>query len=185
MRIDLFSDKINLKGHIRITDFDTKKIIVDTDNHIVISGRRWLMQRMFNMPITQDSNAHTWLPGWFGIGSGGASVDAPFIPIWPTDDDTSLFYPEEFSQEGAQYSATNHLYKMVDSISFPNDLTAKLTMTLDYQDMVDKYINEAGMFVGEVLEYTNENFLMFSHVTFPTFPKSIYQKLTLEWFFMF
>ena len=74
---------------------------------------------------------------------------------------------------------------MVDSISFPGDLTAKLTMTLDYQDMVDKYINEAGMFVGELLEYTNENFLMFSHVTFPTFPKSIYQKITLEWFFMF
>jgi hypothetical protein len=189
----IFSDNVKLnesfmgiKGHFKMTDFDTGKTIVDKDNHIVITGRSWLMQKMFGMPLTQDSETYKWTPAWFSVGSGGCAMDSPFIPIWPTDTDEDLFEPEPFGNtEGGQYCSSNNNFKLVDSISFPSNLSAKMTMTLDYKDLTDKYINEAGMFIGEVAEYSNTKFIMFSHVTFPTYYKSIYQKISIEWFFKF
>ena len=179
------NDSLGIKGHFTMKEIDTGKIIVDKDNHIVINGRSWLMQKMFGMPLSQDIETFNWVPGWFSMGSGGCAVDAPFIPIWPTDTDDNLFNPESFGRTGGQYCAADDRFKMIDSVSFPNNLTAKLVMTLDYKDLTDKYINEAGMFIGETTTYSNTNFLMFSHVTFPTYYKSIYQKVSIEWFFKF
>lgn len=181
-KMSYIPDNFFLRGHVTILDGDRK--LVDQDNHIVITGRNWLMQRMFNMPSEPNSNLHTWLPGWFSVGSGGASLDSPFTPIWPTDTDTDLYHTEIFTETGPLYSLdTKH--KLVDSISFPSELTAKLTMTLDYKDFADSYINEAGMFLGPTTTYDNTDFVMFSHVTFPSFPKSQYQKLSIEWYFLF
>ena len=187
-----FNDNVKLnesftgiKGHFKMTEVDTGKTIVDKDNHIVITGRTWLMQKMFGMPMSQEDQSYTWAPGWFSVGSGGCSMDSPFIPIWPTDTDDNLFEPKPFGNTGGQYSATNRYFKMVDSISFPSNLTTKMIMTLDYKDLTDTYINEAGMFIGETTTYNNDKFIMFSHVTFPTYYKSIYQKVSIEWFFKF
>lgn len=176
-------DRFGVGGHVRITD-QKNNVIVDKDNHIVITGRQWLMQRMFNMSTSATSDVYTWLPGWFAVGSGGTAKDSPFTPIWPADEDTDLYNPEYFTSDGPQYSVDKK-HKIVDSIEFPNELTAKLTMSLDYEDITDSYINEAGMYVGKSTTYTNTDFVMFSHVTFPSFPKSQYQKLTIEWYFLF
>lgn len=177
-------DLFNMKGHVTIRD-QKDNVLVDKDNHIVLTGRQWLMQRMFNMSsTTPDSDVYSWLPGWFSVGSGGTAQDSPFTPIWPADEDTDLYNPETFTSDNAQYSVDKK-HKIVDSIEFPNELTTKLTMTLDYDDLTDAYLNEAGMFVGKSTTYTNTDFILFSHVTFPSFPKSQYQKLTIEWMFLF
>lgn len=175
-------DEFLMKGHVIISEGN--RIIVEKDNHIVLTGRNWLMQRMFNMPSEPNSNVYTWLPGWFSVGSGGASLDSPFTPIWPTDQDIDLYNTEIFTETGPLYS-TDKKRKLVDSIAFPSDLTAKLSMTLDYNDFSNSYINEAGMFIAPTMTYDNEEFVMFSHVTFPSFPKSQYQKLLIEWYFLF
>lgn len=179
------NESFGIQGHFKMTEVDTGKVIVDKNNHIVINGRSWLMQKMFGMPLSSDVDSHNWTPGWFSMGSGGCAVDTPFIPIWPTDTDDNLFSPEAFGTTNGQYCETDNRFKLIDSISFPSNLSAKLTMTLDYKDLTDKYINEAGMFIGEIAEYTNTKFIMFSHVTFPTYYKSIYQKVSIEWFFKF
>ena len=181
----------NMRGHVTIKD-ENGHVLVDKDNHIVKSGRRWLMQRMFDLSITKDSNEKDYLPGWFSIGNGGAALDTPFNNIWPTDDDVGLYNPLKFDADTEHNDSSvsliseNRYFKRITTTSFPSDLTAKITMEIDYKDFAGEYFNEAGMFLSYTDEKTNEtSYLMFSHVTFPTMPKSQYQKLLVEWYFIF
>lgn len=174
------------KGKIKI--HSNNNLLVETDNHIVITGRHWLMQRMFGLPFNLNTQQQEWLPSWFAVGSGGAAIDSPFQPIWPTDNDIELYHPIEFNAEGGDRYNEERTKKMVDGITFESTLTAKVTMTLNYTDCVNQYINEAGLFISSSVlnepsipvEYT-----MFSHVTFPTIPKSNLVELIIEWFFIF
>jgi len=177
------------KGHVRIFNCykndNQKNLLVDTNNHIVISGRHWLMQRMFGMPYDIEDQKQEWSPSWFSVGDGGASIDTPFQPIWPTDDDVTLFNRLQFNATGGPRYTLDKYYKLVDGISFVAALTAKVTMTVDYADCASHYINEAGLFVAPSQAQDETNFGLFSHVTFPTIPKSDLVKLIIEWYFIF
>ena len=171
------------KGRVKI--HKNNKLLVDTSNHIVISGRHWLMQRMFGLPFDLQTQQHEWLPTWFSVGSGGASMDNPFQPIWPTDNDIELFNPLTLNSTGGSRYNNNNIKKMIDGVSFESALTTKVTMTLGYEDCAGQYINEAGLFISPSSETTETNFTMFSHVTFPTIPKSNLVELLIEWYFIF
>ncbi len=171
------------KGRVKI--HKNNKLLIDTSNHIVISGRHWLMQRMFGLPFDLSTQQQEWLPNWFSVGSGGASMDNPFQPVWPTDNDIDLFNPLSFNTTGGARYSSDYIKKMIDGVSFESALTTKVTMTLGYDDCAGQYINEAGVFISPTTENTETNFTMFSHVTFPTIPKSNLVELLIEWYFIF
>jgi hypothetical protein len=177
-------DKSLLEGQVKI--YKNNKLIVNKNNKIVIAGRNYLMQRLFGLPYELGSNEkHAWLPRWFSVGSGGATDTTPFQPIWPTDEDTSLYTTLVLNSEGGAGYADSGNKKLIDSVEFSSVLTAKLTMTVADDDAVDSYINEAGMFVSPTDSTAETNFSLFSHVTFPTIPKSSMDNLIIEWFFIF
>ncbi len=171
------------KGRVKI--HRNNKLLVDTDNHIVISGRHWLMQRMFGLPFSLETQQQEWLPRWFSVGSGGTALDTPFQPIWPTDNDIELFNPVVMNSAGGERYTTTGVKKLIDGISYESSLTTKITMSLGYEDCINQYINEAGLFISPSEDSTETDFVMFSHVTFPTIPKSNLVELLIEWFFIF
>lgn len=177
------------KGHVHIyschKNDNNKDLLIDTSNHIVIAGRHWLMQRMFGIPYDISDQKQEWSPAWFAVGDGGAALDTPFQPVWPTDDDVALFNPLQFNSTGGPRYTLDRMYKLIDGVSFVSSLTTKLTMTVDYTDCASHYINEAGIFVSPSQAQDETNFCMFSHVTFPTIPKSDLVKLIIEWYFIF
>lgn len=177
-------DKSLLEGHVKI--YKNNELIVDKDNKIVISGRNYLMQRLFNLPYQSGTNEkQNWLPRWFSVGSGGASESAPFQPIWPADEDTELYNIIVMDASGGPRYTINGEKKLIDYVEFSSALTTKLTMTLDDTDAVNSIINEAGLYVSETEEITETNFSLFSHVTFPSIPKSSMDSIIIEWFFVF
>ena len=187
-----FTDKPQYKDNAQLCQgkvkiYKNNKLLIEKNNHIVVIGRNWLMQRMFNLPYSLDNQKHTWLPRWFSVGNGGAANDAPFQPIWPTDNDIDVYNNIVFvdSAHSTSRYTINRTKKLIDGVSFASALTAKLTMTISYEDCVNEYINEAGLFVSPTESSTETNFTMFSHVTFPTIPKSNLTELVIEWFFIF
>ncbi len=177
-------DKSLLEGHVKI--YKNNKLIVDKNNKIVITGRNYLMQRLFNLPYELGVNEkQTWLPRWFSVGSGGASETTPFQPIWPADEDTELYNILVLNPAGGPRYSSDGKKKLIDSVEFSSSLTAKLTMTLDDTDAQDSIINEAGLYVSPTEDITETQFTMFSHVTFPSIPKSSMDSIIIEWFFVF
>lgn len=177
-------DKSLLEGHVKI--YKNNNLVVDKDNKIVFTGRNYLMQRLFNLPYEMGINEkQSWLPRWFSVGSGGASESAPFQPIWPADEDVELYNLIVLNATPGPRYTTNGEKKLIDSVEFSSALTTKLTMTLDDTDAIDSLINEAGLYVSESEEITETEFSLFSHVTFPTIPKSSMDSIIIEWFFIF
>jgi len=172
-----------MKGHVNV--YKNDKLVVDKDNHIVVAGRHYLMQRLFGLPYSIEDQQQDWLPRWFAIGNGGASLDTPFQPIWPADEDTDVYSILNINPSGGSRYTDDKQRKLIDSATWSSSLTAKLTMTLDYDDAVDQFVNEAGLFASPSELSTETDFAMFSHVTFPTLPKSNLDRLVVEWFFIF
>jgi hypothetical protein len=171
------------KGVIKI--YKNDELILHKQNHIVLTGRQWLMQRMFGLAYDINIQQHQWSPRWFALGNGGATLDSPFQPIWPTDNDIDLFSPIVFTDRLTSKYTLDGKKKLIDAISYETPLTTKVTMTINNSDCVDQYINEAGLFIAPTHNQDESTFLMFSHVTFPTIPKSVLVKLLIEWFFIF
>lgn len=171
------------KGQIKIYSDD--ELIIDKSNHIVITGRQWLMQRMFGLAYDINNQQQQWSPRWFGLGNGGATLDSPFQPIWPTDNDIDLFKSIEFTNRLTSKYTLDGKKKLIDAISYETPLTAKITMSLNNMDCQDQFLNEAGLYIAPTSNADETEFVLFSHVTFPTIPKSNLVKLLIEWFFIF
>lgn len=181
-----YQDNITLcKGHVKI--YKNNHLLIEKDNHIVITGRNWLMQRAFGLPFDLENQKHLWSLRWFSLGNGGTAIDAPFQPIWPTDEDVDVFNKIQFVLPTNRTGRHNEdcYKKLIDGISFESALTTKVTMTVAYDDCVNEYINEAGLFASPTEELVENRFNLFSHVTFPTIPKSNLAELTIEWYFIF
>lgn len=176
-------DDTHFKGHVKV--YKNGKLIVDDDNHIVIMGRHYLMQRLFGLPYSFGVDEHTWSPKWFSVGSGGAAMDTPFQQLMPTDEDTNCYNPIIFNTTGGARYTTDHYKKLIDSIEYASALSAKMTMTVDAADCVNGYINEAVFFVSPTEDQTETQFKCFSHICFPTFPKGDMDSIIFEWYLIF
>ena len=186
----MFIDNLNVNkkdsgiyGFIKL--YKNNKFLFQTSNHIVKTGRHFLMQRMFGIPYSISDTQEYWTPRWFSVGSGGATMDMPFQPIWPADEDIDLYHRLKFNELGGPRYTTDVYKKLIDSVEYVSYTIAKLTMTIDYDDVPNTYINEAGLFTSLSEDITETNFALFSHVTFPTLPKSDMDSLTLEWYIVF
>ena len=181
------SDSVNLRGFVRIKKNDD--LVFEGNNHIVLTGRHWLLQRTFNIAYspTNDSQQN-WLPLWFAIGSGGASNDNPFQNIFPTDEDINVYHPIPFLETTnavvAPY-ANSYYKKRISSYSIDSYLSLKCVLDVGYEEAVDKHINEVGIFVAPTNLNTETSFVMLSHITFPTISKTNLDQLVFEWYYIF
>lgn len=88
-------DKPYLKGHVIIRDALTGEIIEEKDNLIMLRARAYVLELLFglNAPAeTGYNNDHTRTVSLFGIGQGGADLQAsPLEAIAPKFNDTELY----------------------------------------------------------------------------------------------
>jgi hypothetical protein len=92
-------EKPHLRGRVIIRD-EFGNVILEKDNLIVLRGRTFALEKLFNMTITSSSgykmdlNRQVCL---FKVGSGGADVaSAPFTPYVPKFSDLDLVTPVPF-----------------------------------------------------------------------------------------
>jgi sugar lactone lactonase YvrE len=157
-------DKELIKGHVKITSKE-HGVIVDKDNHIVITGRHWLMQRAMGRPYTPETNYHNWLPGFFSVGNGGCTIDAPTQPLTPTDEDIDMNNPLPFIEENQIQTgiySEDLTKKKIISLEYITQLTARLKMEVGIDEASDQGLNEAGIFVSSLGSGTRE----FIHIPF-------------------
>ena len=91
---------IPVRGHVLLRDAETKEIIHEADNLVLMRTRVWLFEQLFkkNPPsdYTTNINNNRYI-ALFSIGSGGADVNAtPFSPYVPKFSDTQLGTPIPF-----------------------------------------------------------------------------------------
>jgi len=116
--------KPSIRGKVRFLD-DEGNVILEKDNLIVLRGRVFALEKLFNDMNTEGSyvtnnNRELIL---FKIGTGGAPENDPFQPYTPSFDDTDLASPIPF--------------KVVDA----NDTNT--TLTTEEQDIYyDSKLNE-------------------------------------------
>lgn len=174
----------SMKGKIILRNQD-KDIILQQDNHIVLCGRNYRMQRLCGIPYDINSDMETWVPRWFSLGNGGATSDSPFQPIWPADEDTDVYNHLKFVDTYSARYTVDCYKKLIDSVEYVSYTTVKFTMSIDPEDVANQYINEAGLFAAPSEASTTTDFVMISHSTFPSIPKSDFDSLILEWYYIF
>lgn len=95
------SNKSALRGHVVFKD-ENGNVILEKDNLIVLRGRTFVLERLFNKSITDAENVD-YIKNvnrkvcLFKIGDGGANVEtAPFNPYVPEYSDEDLAHPLPF-----------------------------------------------------------------------------------------
>jgi hypothetical protein len=101
----IVNDKINLqdkqvRGHLIFRDPETKKIIHEQDNLVVMRTRVYLFEHLFGVPAPTYYNCkenNNRIICLFKVGQGGADVNAnAFNPYVPKFSDTDLAQPVPF-----------------------------------------------------------------------------------------
>ena len=96
---EYFSDRLNnkignLRGKVIFRDPETKKIVLEKDNLIMMRTRVWLLEQLFNTDLPDNYKANSSPDRFialFSVGSGGADVNnAPFTPFAPKYSDKDL-----------------------------------------------------------------------------------------------
>lgn len=180
-------DEINnplFKGHVIIKNQDNK-ILLDKDNLIVNLGRHWFMQRAFGVPYSTTNQKQNWKITWFSVGKGGATIDDPMTPLWPSKADIDLYNISQFTSTPSGAHASNGYKKIITAVEYVGFTQAKVTMAIDYDEVCNTYVNELALFASPSEANTETFFTMISHVTFPSIPKSSNDELDIEWYFSF
>jgi len=89
-----------LRGHVTFRD-EFGNIILEKDNLIVLRGRTFTLEKLFNDPISNQTSGYVSnlnrTISLFKIGSGGADIQsAPFQPYNPEYSDIDLAHPVPF-----------------------------------------------------------------------------------------
>jgi hypothetical protein len=68
--VTIKDQKHEMKGHVFVlheTRGGKREFLDDDHNHIVLTGRRWLMQRALGMDFSEDVRQSSWTLRWFGL----------------------------------------------------------------------------------------------------------------------
>jgi hypothetical protein len=108
------SSRMGLKGRVRIheivDDFGNTVLKQEKDNLIVLRGRTFALEKLFNDPIDPTISGYQVNMDrticLFGIGAGGADIEsAPFQPFTPLYSDENLAIPVPFViEDSTKYS---------------------------------------------------------------------------------
>lgn len=191
------------KGYVEIYDgdnfvgsYEQESPIVEDDNLVVYPGREWVLSCLFDKDNTNITATKSERLYWFGVGEGGAPSSDPLDPESPdpTDDDLEQSVMINTSSDGyGDYRDdpdSGYYKKKFSSVEFQQDednddyyLIAKVNIFLNEDDANDSNISEAGLFTAESDENGHDdNFTIFSRITFPTIVKSSDRQLTFIWY---
>jgi hypothetical protein len=196
-----------LKGHvftIKETRSGERTILDDDHNHIVLTGRRWLMQRALGADFDLNIRQSSWTLNWFGLGKGGAPSATPFTPLDTPDQATDLTSPIKI-YNGATYTgfsyADDGYKKTYDKIG---DVQAEMKFDMANAEVLMLFhlkvefddcpysmpdlgcsISELGLYASPNALSTCSEFVMFSRYTRPTIYKTHDDKYTFLWYIYF
>lgn len=195
----------NMSGYvycIHETKDGKKELINDNNNHIVLVGRKWLMQRAIGASINADSQ-NDWFIQWFGIGNGGTNASDPLNPLYTSDTKTDLSSPIKiYNSYSNGYTYSDNGYKktfkkyngnnaQMKFDTTTNEVIALFHLVVDYNDCpyeapkLGVSINELALYASPSENSSEENFIMFSRYCMPTKYKSNSDKLSFLWYLYF
>ena len=201
-------DRHKMRGYvygIHETKDGKKELFYHSHNHIVINGRRWLMQRAVGSSLTETPNQHNYTICWFGLGEGGVSDSNPLNPLYTPDQTEDLAAPIKIkgNTTSYDYSYDNSGYKKTfkkdengnnAQMSFSkvnSEVLALFTLVLDYEDCPYKIpssgakISELGLYCASSENTDNNDFVLFSRYCLPLKIKTQKDKMTFLWFIYF
>ena len=200
-------DKTYIRGYVFGIHENTKtkhKEIVDLNhNHVVINGRKFIMQRAVGASLNETPGQHTWFINWFGVGCGGANSSDLFTPLYTPDQQEDLVAPiliHNVDYEGYQY-ADNGFKKSLKQFDGKNaqmkydvinsEVLALFHLVIDLNDCpyaspnLGVNINELALYAAPTNNSDETEFTMFSRFCFQTKPKSNADRYTFLWYIYF
>lgn len=204
-------EKTQMRGYVCgiYENRDGRREVLDLDhNHIVLCGRKWLMQRavggsMKSEIIEDVAPPHEWSIKWFGVGQGGANSSDVFSPFYTPDQQTDLIsrltifrtYKTDFKYADQGRKKTFEKYDGVNAQMkydvINSEVVALFHLVIDFDDCpypepyLGVKLNELALYASPSEDPEEENFVMFSRYCFPTKFKSIDEKYTFLWYIYF
>ena len=199
-------DKTQMRGYVYTIHEtrDGKKELLGLDhNHIVLSGRKWLMQRAIGASMADTPNQHEWIIYWFGVGEGGANSSDPLNPLYTPDQQEDLvaplriqnnYYPEfRYCDEGRKktFKLFNNANAQMRYDNINSEVLALFHLVVDLNDCpyelpyLGVKINELALYVSPTNDSSETEFLMFSRYCMPTKFKSFNDRYIFLWYIYF
>ena len=201
-------DKTNMRGYvyaIHETKDGKKELLNHNHNHIVLSGRKWLMQRAIGASIESNKNYHNYSICWFGLGAGGVASHDPLNPLYTPDQIEDLKLPIQIkgSDPDSSYVYDNSGYKktflkdenganaQMKYSSINSEVLALFHLVVDYNDCpytapnLGVKISEMGLYCAASENSSEDDFVLFSRYCLATKIKSQSDKLTFLWYVYF
>lgn len=201
-------DKTEMHGYvycIHETRDGKKELLDHNHNHIVLNGRRWLMQRAVGSSMLETPDQHTYTLNWFGLGEGGANSSDPLNPLYTPDNTEELTAPipikgsvetEGFTYDLSGYHKTfqkdeDGRNAQMTFSAVNSEALALFHLVVDYNDCpyttpnLGVKISEMALYASPTEERTETNFVMFSRYCMPIKYKSYSDKNIFLWFIYF
>lgn len=182
---------------------DGKKELFHDHNHIVLTGRKWIMQRAVGGSLGATPGQHEWILNWFGCGEGGANSADPLNPLYTSDQQEDLIKPItilnnysadfKYADDGKKKSLQkfNGINAQMKYDTINSEVVALFHIILDYADCpyelpyMGVKINELALYASPTGDASEDEFVMFSRYCFPTKYKSFKDKYTFLWYIYF
>lgn len=204
-------EKTKMRGYVCgiYENRDGRREVLDLDhNHIVLCGRKWLMQRAVGGSMSEEiiedvAPPHEWAIRWFGTGQGGANTSDAFSPFYTPDQQVDLIEPLKlfrtyktdfkYADDGRKktFEKYEHLNAQMKFDVINSEVVALFHLILDFDDCpydapyLGVKINELALYASPSEDPDEKNFVMFSRYCFPTKFKSIDEKYTFLWYIYF
>lgn len=201
-------DRHSMRGYvygIHETKDGKKELFYHNHNHIVINGRRWLMQRAVGSSLEDCNNQENYSICWFGLGEGGVNSSNPLLPLYTPDQTEELSAPIKIkgNNQSSDYSYDINGYKKTfkkdesgrnAQMSFSkvnSEVLALFTLIVDYDDCpysvpnLGAKISEMGLYCAASENSSETDFVLFSRYCMPLKFKSYSDKLSLLWYVYF
>ena len=183
---------------------DGKKEVIDFNpNHIVLSGRKWLMQRAIGSSMAETPLQSEYFINWFGVGSGGANSSDILTPLYTPDQQDALNKPIKIYSaynEGYSYSSDGYrkTFQKFDGKNaqmryddINSEVVALFYLVLDFNDCpyqmpyLGVSINELALYTSPSENADEEDYIMFSRYCLPTKHKTNIDKFVFMWYIYF
>jgi len=177
------------KGYVQIFEHNKRtncfKLLNGGNNHIVYTGREWLPQRVFNVNRDPAIHANEWSVYWFGLGTGGATMDDPFNPLEVQLTDEELVNPIVIDASNPTYAdgGKKAPFDDVQILQDPDENNKYLLAQIDITITAatgDK-VNECGLYISESHEPTATTFVLFARYTFSTVELTDDRDILFRW----
>jgi len=177
------------KGYVQIFERNKRnnclKLLDNGNNHIVYTGREWLPQRVFNISREPSSLVNEWCVCWFGLGTGGATIDDPFNPLEVHLTDNELINPIVIDPDNTSYADGGRKapFDDVQIVQDPDEdnryLLAQIDITITAS--TGDLVNECGLYISDSTTPSASTFILFARYTFSTMELTDDRDILFRW----